>query len=249
MADLNRIGGQHYEIMRRCYNEDHKTYKDYGAKGIRVCEEWHNRDVFKAWAYANGYIKGMRVLRYDTKGDYCPENCYIGESAYTTIIKGRNKMQHERAKANRARKAELGVKKLEDHPLYSVWWGMKHRCYNQNTWNYKYYGERGIKICDEWLGDDGFYNFVKWAELQGIYEKGMTIDRIDSDGDYSPDNCRWVTMTYQGRNKKRVHQFLINGELHSAMSYCKMFGYPYGKFLKLLNDGVPISRILDVIDK
>lgn len=247
MADLNRIGGQHYEIMRRCYNENYCAYKDYGAKGIKVCPEWQDREVFKEWAYAHGYVKGKRVLRYDTGTDYCPENCYIGDSPTITKIKGRNKFCKERAKANKTRKAELGIEKIEEHPLQTVYRGMINRCTNPNTDNYVYYGGRGIKICDEWLGTNGFFNFVKWANSQGTYKKGMTIDRIDSDGDYCPENCQWTTMTYQGRNKKRVHQFLVNGELHSAMSYCKMFGYPYGKFLKMLNDGVPISKILDAL--
>lgn len=249
MADLNRIGGQHYEIMRRCYNEDHKTYKDYGAKGIRVCEEWHDRDAFKAWAYANGYTKGMRVLRYDTKGDYCPENCYIGESPTKTIKKGYNKMVRERAEANKVRKAELGVKKLEDHPLYSVWWGMKHRCYNQNTWNYKYYGERGIKICDEWLGKQGTYNFIRWAITEGGYEKGLSIERIDVDKDYCPDNCTFITMYEQAQNKRRNHIFYVNGKAMSATAYCKYKKISYDKFMYRLNKGWTISRILDDLEK
>jgi hypothetical protein len=112
-----------------------------------------------------------------------------------------------------------------------------------------YYGGKNIKVCDEWLGNDGFYNFVKWSNEQGGYEEGMTIDRINGDKDYCPDNCRWVSMDIQGRNKKRVHQFYVNGELHSAKSYCKMFGYPYDKFLKMLKSGMSMNQILNLLDR
>jgi hypothetical protein len=124
MADLNKIGGQHYEIMSRCYNENHISYKDYGAKGIRVCDEWHNRDTFREWAYTHGYVKGMRVLRRDTKGNYCPENCYLGESPYKTVNKGRNKANQERAKRNKDLKSSIGVTRKTDHPLYSIYLSM-----------------------------------------------------------------------------------------------------------------------------
>ena len=60
MADLNTIGGLHYEMMRRCYNETSVAYKDYGAKGITVCLEWHDRENFRKWAIENGYEKGLR---------------------------------------------------------------------------------------------------------------------------------------------------------------------------------------------
>lgn len=79
MADLNRIGGIHYEMMKRCYNEKSIAYKDYGAKGIKVCEEWHDRGCFKKWALKNGYTKGLRLQRIDGKKDYQPSNCFFGE--------------------------------------------------------------------------------------------------------------------------------------------------------------------------
>ena len=79
MADLNSIGGIHYEMMRRCYNEKSIAYKDYGAKGIVVCEEWHDRENFRKWSHENGYVKGLRLNRIDSKGNYTPDNCVFGE--------------------------------------------------------------------------------------------------------------------------------------------------------------------------
>lgn len=83
---------------------------------------------------------------------------------------------------------------------YNIWRQMKQRCYNPKKDNYKYYGERGIKICDEWK--DNFISFLEWTKTSG-YQDHLTIDRKDNDGDYSPSNCRWVTMKEQNANKRQ----------------------------------------------
>ena len=85
--------------------------------------------------------------------------------------------------------------------LYKRWIDMKSRCYNPNSCNYKNYGARGIKVCDEWLGKDGYNNFEKWA-LKNGYKKELSLDKIDNNGDYSPNNCRWTTRRIQNINKR-----------------------------------------------
>jgi hypothetical protein len=82
--------------------------------------------------------------------------------------------------------------------LYHTWNSMKSRCYSQKCKDYKHYGARGIKICDEWLSD--FLSFRAWSLSHG-FANDLTIDRIDVDGDYCPDNCRWTTIAEQNRNK------------------------------------------------
>jgi len=90
--------------------------------------------------------------------------------------------------------------------LYGVWSGMKTRCYNENVKAYKYYGGRGIVVCDEWLND--FSAFQEWAIANGYDENAKqgncTIDRINTDGNYEPSNCRWVSMTIQNQNKRGI---------------------------------------------
>lgn len=84
---------------------------------------------------------------------------------------------------------------------YKLWAGIKRRCYNPNEKNYNNYGGRGIKICDIWRENPS--EFKKWCDKNG-YKKGLIIDRVDPDGDYSPDNCRFVNELESGRNKRSV---------------------------------------------
>lgn len=90
--------------------------------------------------------------------------------------------------------------------LYRVYHNMINRCYNKNSDDYKYYGGRGIIICDEWLND--YPAFKDWAYNNGYDDKATigecTIDRIDVDKNYSPDNCRWVDMKIQSQNRRNV---------------------------------------------
>ena len=88
---------------------------------------------------------------------------------------------------------------LSYHPLYNTWRDMKTRCYNENSKNYKNYGARGIKVCDRWLD---IKNFIE--DMYPSYQEGLTLDRIDVDGNYEPDNCRWTTRDIQGQNTRDI---------------------------------------------
>lgn len=84
--------------------------------------------------------------------------------------------------------------------LYGIWSGMKARCYNPNRDEYKWYGAKGVTICEEWKND--FQKFYDWSLANG-YNDNLTIDRINPYGDYEPANCRWATWSEQNFNKRK----------------------------------------------
>ena len=91
--------------------------------------------------------------------------------------------------------------------IYSVYANIKYRCYNSNHHEFRNYGGKGIIVCDEWLGDNGFSNFYEWA-LKNGYKEGLTIDRINSEGNYEPNNCQWITRSENTikANKTQQHR-------------------------------------------
>jgi len=88
---------------------------------------------------------------------------------------------------------------LSKHPLYSIWMGMKKRCYNSNTIHYRDYGGRGIVVCSEWLNNPKI--FIKWG-IENGYKAELQIDRRDNDKGYSPENCRFVTSLVNNLNQR-----------------------------------------------
>ncbi len=118
-----------------------------------------------------------------------------------------------------------GIKHGKHHTrLYRIYYKIKTRCYNKKHNGYKNYGGRGVKICDAWLSD--FMNFYNWAMSNG-YQEGLTIDRIDIDGNYEPKNCRWVTMKQQNRNKRDTVNITINGVTKCLTDWCYILGLNY----------------------
>lgn len=108
--------------------------------------------------------------------------------------------------------------------LYKVWDGMKARCYNKNKTYYPIYGGRGIKMCDEW--HYSFEAFRDWALANG-YDDTLTIDRIDVDGDYCPENCRWATIKEQSNNKRDNHYLTYNGETKTLTQWSEITGFSF----------------------
>lgn len=96
-------------------------------------------------------------------------------------------------------KEEFSTHKLSKHPLFKRWINMKTRCYNPKAINYKNYGGRGIRICNEWLHD--FKKFYDWSMANG-FKENLSIDRINNDGNYEPGNCRWATAKEQVHNRR-----------------------------------------------
>ena len=109
-------------------------------------------------------------------------------------------------------------------PLYRRWVNMRQRCNLTSSHEYKQYGGRGIKVCEEWNND--FIPFMEWALANG-YEKGLTLDRINVDGNYEPTNCRWITIKEQQNNRTDSVFLTLNGETHNMMEWSKILGVCY----------------------
>lgn len=104
--------------------------------------------------------------------------------------------------------------------LYSVWAAMKRRCYNPHVMHFSDYGGRGITVCDAWKE---YIPFREWA-LQNGYAEGLSLDRIDVNGNYSPENCRWVTMTVQQNNRRNNVRLEYEGKSYSIQDIARISG-------------------------
>lgn len=115
----------------------------------------------------------------------------------------------------------------EHRRLYRIYHSMKRRCYKETETRYKNYGGRGICICDEWLDTvDGFDRFADWAYTHG-YSDELTIERIDVNSNYCPENCKWIPLSEQGKNKSTTIWVDYHGERVSLRDICNQKGLNY----------------------
>jgi len=112
----------------------------------------------------------------------------------------------------------------QPYRLYRCWQAMKARCYQLNNWKYSDYHGRGICVCDEWIHD--YIAFRNWA-LNNGYSDNLTLDRIDNNGNYCPENCRWATARQQSNNTRRNHYVEYNGERRTISEWADHLGMPY----------------------
>lgn len=133
----------------------------------------------------------------------------------------------------RERNTKHGLSKTK---LYTTLISMRGRCNNPKNKHYKRYGGRGIALCEEWSGEYGFENFYNWAMSHG-YQDDLTIDRIDNDKGYYPENCRWVTQKVQMNNQSRNRLVVIDGEKHSLTEWAEIKGICIGTVRDRLKRG------------
>ena len=119
---------------------------------------------------------------------------------------------------------------------------MLYRCYNRKSRIYKYYGARGINVCEEWRND--FLAFYNWA-LQNGYKEGLTIDRIDCNGNYNPQNCRWTDIKGQQRNKNNNCFYDYYGEKLTIGELSEMTGINYHTIYDRLHHGWDIKQAIE----
>lgn len=125
--------------------------------------------------------------------------------------------------------------------LYSIWRGMIQRCENPNAHYYDHYGGRGIQVCKEWR--NSFSAFRQWA-LKNGYGEGLTIDRIDNDGNYSPENCRWADSFIQCNNMRSNRMITYAGKTLSVSQWAVELGISRSTLAVRLCKGWSIQRAL-----
>lgn len=167
------------------------------------------------------YSNGLKMVQWNCKCKQCGKFFRVTAQnikqrkvkscgCYTFELKGRTHRKH----------GMFGTR------IYLSWAHMVSRCYNKNVDTYPRYGGRGITICQEWLGEHGFENFFEWSMKNG-YAENLTIDRIDNDKGYSPDNCRWATDTEQVRNRRNTLLVEVDGVSKPLAEWCEIYKIDY----------------------
>lgn len=169
-------------------------------------------------------------IRFDSNKEWSEENTFVG--TYKEYLEECRKRRVEKKEKNKHIP-------ISYDRLYKIYQGMKERCYNKNKSNYKNYGGRGIVICDEWLKD--YKTFKKWA-LNNGYSNNLTIDRIDNNGNYEPNNCRWATFKQQQNNKRNNHYIEYNGETKTLKEWSEYYNLNVDTLRSRLKRGLSFEQ-------
>jgi hypothetical protein len=129
--------------------------------------------------------------------------------------------------------------------FYNIWSGMRTRCNNPKSKDYKWYGAKGISVCPEW---NDFSAFYKWA-IENGYDDNKTIDRKQSNGNYSPENCKWSTTKEQLQNRSCTRYVTIYGVTKTLSEWSEDTGINYQTLITRLRKKWPLENILDTPDR
>lgn len=125
--------------------------------------------------------------------------------------------------------------------LYNIWAKMRGRCHNERLKEYKHYGGRGITVCKEW--GESYQTFEQWALSNG-YKQGLSIDRIDVNGNYCPENCRWATAIQQTNNTRKNKYIEAFGKKKTLAEWAREIKIPYGKLYYKLSHGITVEQVV-----
>lgn len=125
-------------------------------------------------------------------------------------------------------------------PWYNTYRSMMDRCYREKANNYPSYGGRGISVCAEWHNIEAFEMWVK----ESGFQKGMSLERKDVNGDYSPSNCVWATPKEQANNRRNTLYLVFNGETHSVSEWAEKLGIRRSTISSRYYRGLPIEKVL-----
>lgn len=182
------------------------------------------------------------IERAETKNGKTRWKCLCDCGKYTYTITNRLVQGKSLSCGCRAYEAPRITHGMKHTRLYEIWLGMKKRCDNKNSKSYERYGERGIKLCPEWEND--FKAFAEWAFASG-YSDDLTIDRIDNEKGYFPENCRWATWDEQAKNKRNSIFITHNGETKVLPDWCRELNFPYKTALQRYTNMVKQGKKVD----
>jgi hypothetical protein len=142
----------------------------------------------------------------------------VSNSLLTGNTKSCSCLQKDTARHECKKRTKHGLSPLGlcNRGAYKSWAHMKQRCLNKNCASYKDYGGRGISACDKWLTFEGF-----WDDMGPTYQEGLTIERIDVNGNYEPDNCRWATKQEQAENKRNNVYITYNNQTKTVAQWAR----------------------------
>lgn len=189
----------------------------------------HEGKKFGALTVLDGYCKPIPsgksrqilIVRCDCGREY--------EIAAKSVLGAKHPMCRPCRNAERRAASQFGYK----HPLHGIWQGMIQRCYMESTAAFKYYGGRGIIVCERWRGVDRgervatISGFRAFLEDMGERPEGTSLDRIDVNGDYSPENCRWADWLTQANNRTDTVLVEFAGESKTIAAWGREFGVPH----------------------
>lgn len=132
--------------------------------------------------------------------------------------------------------------------LHRIWHSMYCRCYYKSTNQYKNYGGKGIKVCEEWKHMQGFLNFYNWAINNG-YKENLTLDRIDNNKDYSPNNCKWSTSKEQSNHKTNNVYYTFKGKTQTSKQWCNEYKISQTTLNDRLKRGWTLEQALTISTK
>lgn len=193
--------------------KENKNIKDLTGQrfGRLVVIGIHPTDTRKTYWVCQCDCGNMKVVRSDSLqcGAIKSCGCLKKEQDKKNLVRTEAKEKFKKQKI-----------KVGGTRLYQIWQGMKKRCYNEHDARYDRYGGRGIVVCDEWKTN--FMAFHDWALSSG-YQDDLTIDRIDNDGNYCPENCRWATAKEQSNNRSTNIKIKIGNATKTLMEWCEIF--------------------------
>lgn len=200
-----------------------------------------------------GGEKGGKQIWTKEQEEYLEELYSQTASMSTIVVKMKEFSGIERSRgAIYAKLNKLGLREYDSRytgsygKLHAIWAQMRYRCSNQNAKNYHNYGGRGIAVCDDW---NDYITFKEWAISNGYDEKAergqCTLDRIDVDGNYCPENCRFITIESQERNKRNNRYVTIDGKRQSVAEWCEELDRNYNTvFTRIKRNWDEVDAIL-----